>query len=838
MGFENYQREMKACRSSYMTTVTQRFWQLLVCLMINGVAVCDIKAETNEAGYTTPRIKNIIVTGSKTFPDATIKSKLPYHIGERFLAGKSNDAILNIYELGHFKQIEIKTETLTQKTINLHVVLKEKPSLKEVILVGNKHLSKKEICKKIDFEKIPAAEEKELQRLGRIIKAGYAEKGYHFVKVTLSMKEKDGQAVATFTIDEGPKSVLKRVRFDGNKHFHDKKLRALLFTREDWLLSPLDRSGTYHPLAVEQDKLTLENFFQSNGYLNARVPEADVSFSDNKEEVNVTFKIHEGDFYTVDKVVAPGNDIYTEKQILATLPLRKGMPYSRELIRLSIERIKTLWGDKGYIYADVEPSIQPNEKTKTVELGFYSDLGNKVHLNRINIFGNKKTRDKVIRRQFLLDEGDLLTTTHLEASKNRVSGLVYFDPKVGVNWKINRIDEDLADIDVMLKEVKTGRFEFKITYGGSPNSLSSSSSGIAGEVQVTERNLFGQGMITHFNSRIGQDERAFSGGFTQPWLFDRPINFGFNGHYAQTGYDELRKVVNQVQERRAGGLAHLGFIAERLGYTMFNIQTGIESLHYFSDSLDGTQKVGPEASITGSTTIKDEYQSILSNRFKSGKFAFVQLDIGQDTRNHHTHISQGYKWNLSTNVGIPSFGDTFGFYKVQFDGHYYTSLINDTDLVLHLHGHAGHINAFKGNTVPFRELYNVGGQASIRGFLFGQVGPMWYHPDLIEDEGWQGEAIGAKSAAFFNVELIFPLTEDLSMKGVVFYDGGAGWNTPNTSNIPAEHLKNDKFDYRHSIGLGLRMLHPQPIRIDWGFKLDKRNGEKASEVSFSSYYDF
>jgi outer membrane protein insertion porin family len=799
-----------------MTPVTQRFWQLLVYLTVSGVAFNSIEARDSEDSYSTPRIKNIIVTGSKTFPDATIKSKLPYHVGERFLTGKSNQAIFNIYKLGHFKQIEIKTEKITQNTINLHV-LAEKPSLKEVILVGNKHLSKKEINKKIDFEKIPAAEEQELQRLARIIKSSYAEKGYHFTKVDLSMDEKDGHAVATLTIEEGPKSVLKRVRFDGNTHFHDKKLRSLLFTREDWLLSPLDRAGTYHPLAVEQDKLTLENFYQSNGYLNARAPEAVVVFSDNKEEVNVTFKIHEGDFYKVSKVSAPGNDIFSEKQLLAFLPLRKGSPYSRELIRMCIERIKTLWGDKGYIYADVEPSIQPNDETKTVELAFHSDLGNIVHLNRINIFGNKKTRDKVVRRQFLLDEGDLLTTTRLEASKNRVSGLGYFDPKDGVNWKINRIDEDLADIDVMLKEVKTGRFEFKITYGGSPNSLSASSSGIAGELQLTERNLFGKGMIGNFNTRIGQDERSFSGGFTQPWLFDKPISLGFSGHYAKTGYDELRKVVNQVQEERAGGLAHLGFIAERFGYTLFNIQTGIESLHYYSSSLDGTKKVVPESSITGDDNIKAEYQKILTNRFKSGKFAFVQLDAGQDTRNHHTHISQGYKWNVSTNIGISGCSDNFGFYKFQFDGHYYTSLINDTDLILHVHGHAGHVNAFKERSIPFRELYNIGGQASVRGFLFGQVGPMWYHPDLLEDEGWQGEAIGAKSAAFFNAELIFPLTEDLSMKGVVFYDGGAGWNTPNTSNIPEEHLRNDKFDYRHSIGIGLRMLNPQPIRIDWGF---------------------
>lgn len=821
-----------------MTTVKQIYRHLFACLVVMATfatLVFSVNAKHDFSDM--PRIKNIIVKGSKTFPEVTLKSKLPYHVGEPFSVSKTNEAIAKIHQMGHFKQISLQLEPVTKNTANLIVVVEEKPALNQVTLVGNKHLSKKELKKKIDFEKIPAAEYQELCSLARIIKKTYIEKGYHFAQVNVEMDEKNGTANATFNITEGPRSSVQKVRFIGNDHFHAKKLRSLLFTREDWLLAPLDRSGYYIPLAIEQDKLTLENFYQSNGYLHARVTDANVQFSDDKKHVSVTFHINEGELYHIDKLSAPGNDIYSEKQLLAVLPFRKGSVYSRELIRLSMERLKTLWGDKGYIYADVEPAIQPNDKTKTVDITFYSDLGNKVKLNRINIFGNRKTRDKVIRRQFLLDEGADLTSTKLDASKNRVSGLGYFDPKEGVNWKVNRIDDERADIDVMLKEIKTGRFEFKLSYGGAPGAVSSASSGVAGEVQITERNLFGKGMIMNMNGLIGQDQRSFSSGFTQPWLFDQPISVGVATQYLRTGYSDLRKVNNTIQEKRINGVAHCGFIAERLGYTMFNAQTGIESLEYYSRSNDGKKDDTPQAQIS-INEIKQEYQSILDDRFKSGKFAFLQLGAGQDTRNHHTHISQGYKWNASAQIGLPSFSDVFGFYKLSFDGHWYTPLINETDLVLHMHGHFGYVNNISDYSIPFRELYNIGGQGSIRGWTFGQVGPMWFHPTLKPDEEWQGEAIGAKKAAFFNVELIFPLTEDLSMKGVVFYDGGAGWDTPHSNTIPVDHIKNNKFDYRHSIGVGLRMLNPQPIRIDWGFKLDRRTGEKTSEVSFSSYYDF
>jgi len=821
-----------------MTRLKKPFRRILSYLVVVEalLTITNVHAE-NDLTEIQPRIENIIITGSTKFPDTTIKSKLPYRIGELFQPEKSNQAILNIHKLGHFKQIAVKTEPLTNG-INLHIILTEKTALKEITFVGNKHLSKKELNKKINFEKIPAAEEEELRKLGRIIKTTYMEKGYHFPTVKLSTKREKDSISAEFTINEGPHSLVKKVRFEGAKSFSGKQLRSLLFTREDWLLGPLDRAGNYHPLAVEQDKLTLEQFYQSNGFLHARVTDAKTTFSENKKEITITFVVHEGDKYTISSLEIPGNDIYTEKELLSSIPLRKGGLYSREGIRVSIERLKTIWGDKGYIYADVEPTIEPNDEDKTVSIGFHSDLGNTVHLNRINIFGNEKTRDKVVRRQFLLDEGDLLTTTKLEFSKQRIAGLGYFDRKEGVNWKLNRIDEDFADIDLMLKEIKTGRFEFKITYGGSPSNMSSSNSGLAGELQVSERNMFGKGLVGNLNSRLGQNEMSFSGGLSEPWLFDKPIRVGASGSYSENGYQEIKKVENTVQERRGSGIVYLGFIAERLGYLTIDMQLGLDKLDYYSKSLDGNNKITPQAAVHGDTAVKTEYQQILNDRFQSATFSYLEFIIGKDTRNHHTHISRGYKWNANARFGLPSFDKVFGFYHLELDGHWYTPIINETDLVLHLHGHLGHVGALKGYSIPFRELYHMGGQASVRGWEFGQIGPLWYHPDLLEDDGWQGESIGAKNAAFINAELIFPFTEDLSMKGVIFYDGGSGWETPHSSAISPDHLKNNSFDYRHSVGIGIRLLNPQPIRIDWGFKLDRRPGESESEVSFASYYDF
>jgi outer membrane protein insertion porin family len=175
----------------------------------------------------------------------------------------------------------------------------------------------------------------------------------------------------------------------------------------------------------------------------------------------------------------------------------------------------------------------------------------------------------------------------------------------------------------------------------------------------------------------------------------------------------------------------------------------------------------------------------------------------------------------------------FGYAKFDFDASWYTPLIGERDLVLCVHGHMGFAIPFKNRSVPFRELYNIGGPSSVRGFLFGDIGPVYYSPALN-----QRDMLGAQHAFWFNTEMVFPITSDLSVKGAVFYDGGAGWGTPDSHLINPSHLKNNSFSFRQSVGFGVRILKPTPVKIDWGFKLDRKRGESPSEVHFSMYQDF
>ena len=417
----------------------------------------------------------------------------------------------------------------------------------------------------------------------------------------------------------------------------------------------------------------------------------------------------------------------------------------------------------------------------------------------------------------------------MEDSKNRVESLGYFDQKEGVNWKMTRLSEDLADMDLLLKEAPTGNANIKIGIGGLERDIKSPISGVSAEAAVADRNLFGSGIQLNASARFSKDERSFLFSLADPWLFDKPLFGKLDLYYKSLGYDEFHHT-RPVNERDAGGNVTFGFVTNlhRLGlfdeaFVRFNV--GIDSIHYATPPR-GTISAGNQTEEANMA-----YDSILRRLFCPGEFVWFTFNLGQDTKNHPIHPSRGHTWLFLAQLAVPSFGSCLAFNKVSLDFNWFTPLINEYDLVFHLHSFIGFVNKFHHQNIPYRELFNIGGPASVRGFLFGQIGPQFYI------NGY-GDPIGGRKAFYWNAELLFPITPDFNMKGVFFYDGGAGWDNPYVANVPSQYIRNNNFDYRHSVGAGIRIYNPMPVRIDWGFKLDPRKGETAYEVHFGMAYDW
>lgn len=778
------------------------------------------------------KIRSIIIQGNKHVPTSAILNRVPFRPNEFFDAFKTGSMIRNLYkELRRFTNITVKGRIIDDEFMDLFLIVEEKIPFKEAQFVGNTQVSTQDIMKKINFSEIPAIDAQELVKYVAIIQKLYLEKGYHRVDIKPELiANDDGTATAKFHMHEYKKSMIKRILFKGNNCISSKKLASTIMTREEWILSLVDKSGTYHPERLEADRHFIESLYQNNGFLNAKVTDIDVETDPASSQLTITYYIEEGGQYCIKEVKAPGNEQLTEEQLLSVLPVRPGMIYSRELVSNCIENLEMLWGNRGYAYAHIEPSIIPDDETKTVNLSFHSDLGSKVFLNKIIIKGHKKTRDKVIRRNITLCEGQPITNFQMEDSKNRIEGLGYFDQKEGVNWKMTRLSEDSADLELIVKEAPTGNANIKLGIGGTERDIKTPIAGLSAEAAVSDRNLFGSGIQLNASARLSKDERSVIFSLANPWLFDKPLFGKIDAYYKSVGYDEFRHT-RPVNERDCGANATLGFVTgvrtiPFIDEVLVRLNLGIDSIRY-----DNVAKSTISGSQQERLSANEAYQTILDKLFCPAEFTWISVNVGQDTKNHPMHPSRGHTWSLQVQFAAPTFSSCIGFTKIDLDFNWFTPVIGERDLVFHIHGHTGFAKGYTNHLIPYRELFNIGGPASVRGFLFGQIGPQFY-------VNGSGDPIGGSKAFFWNAELIFPITPDFNMKGVFFYDGGTGWDNPYVTSANAPYIRNNRFDYRQSVGAGIRVYNPVPVRIDWGFKLDPRKGEPAYEVHFGMAYDW
>ncbi|MBP6892392.1 outer membrane protein assembly factor BamA [Candidatus Babeliales bacterium] len=798
------------------------------------------------------KIHEIHVQGNQVISIPSILNRIPFKVGDEFNVNLTATVIKNLHKIGYFHQVKVYVEPVDQDEIDLYILVQEKPKIKEITFIGNKALSEKDLQDELKVDTIPTLVQEELKALCNKIKKFYRKKNYHQAQVTAKLTNTDDDRVSVeFTIKEGKKSYLNRISFKGNKHYPSKKLKRTLISKEDWILGMIDHSGVYNPDMVEGDKYMIEEAYKNNGFVNAKVTDVEVLKDDNAETYHLIFNIHEGDRYRIKDVEVQGNDIVSTARIREVLPLFEGQIYSVENLRKAIENIRILCGEHGYIFADVEPDLKIHEEDKTVTVGFNLDLKDQVYLNRLTIRGNKKTRDKVIRRNILLDEGELITNQKMEVSKACVGLLGYFDPKSGVNWKTTRIDDTHADLDLIVNEVKTGNFAANLSFGGSPTNRQTPQTGLNFSTSFGDKNFLGSGVMLNSSIEISKKYRSGVASIGNPWMFDRPIRGILSGFIKSSEYDDQIDIAQDAPyERAVGGVMGLGYVAKFLGGIIIDGKVNFERIT-FENKVEARRALGAKDMIIA--------QVLLDKYFQSGNQISFITTMGQDRRNGVVFPTNGYQWSFLGQLTVPGnfrskkdeiscdagcgggqpISNNFNYFKTELDLSYYTPLINEHDLVLCIHGNLGVVHPFKCKDVPWKNLYHVGGPTSIRGYTYGQVGPTW-----------KTDSLGASKAFFLNVEFIVPLSANLGTRGVIFYDGGAGWDTPyyqDFSNAARAKglcfetdFSNNNFFYRHSVGIGVRMKSPTPLQIDFGIKLNpsKKFKKQLTEMHLSMEHSF
>jgi outer membrane protein insertion porin family len=553
----------------------------------------------------------------------------------------------------------------------------------------------------------------------------------------------------------------------------------------------------------------------------AKVYKADVDFSAGKHDVTVTFHVNEGEQFRIRTIAVQSDDLISEEKLVPLVTLKEGEPFSQTDLVNSINRLKDIWGEKGYIFADVYPHIKPDEEAKLVDITFMTERGSKLYVNRIDVTGNVITRDKIIRRQFDIYEGDLITTKRLRDSKNAVEYLSFFE-REGVNWKVHRISSEKANLEMNVKEAKTGSFNFQVTYGSDRNNPKPS---LRGQLTLEKANLFGRGwdvggLIQASRHRIKKLEARFF----EPYLFDSNVSMGVFAYKRWDEYDQWKNQLATPIQSVTGGNVRFGFRLTPIDKrTQVSIDLGVEDIKTRNKKDLFITGIGSEL-----------FNPVINRTFQDGTMNWISVDLIRDTRNHQVYPNKGHKIILATKTVLPGLNKQFSFFKAELGLSWYQALMGVDTLVLGTQFKAGIIRKIGSsiNTlIPYKELFHMGGQNTVRGFVWGGIEPAWKAT---------GDPLGAQNMLQFNAELIFPLIPDYSMKGHVFYDAGAGWDTPKDRISNSSLIKRDKFNVRHSVGFGVNLVKPFPAKIDWGFKLDRRkhDGESPHEFHLSMNYAF
>ncbi|MBW2649875.1 MAG: outer membrane protein assembly factor BamA [Deltaproteobacteria bacterium] len=648
-------------------------------------------------------------------------------------------------------------------------ILEELPMITSVGIKGNDDIEKE------DLEGIISVKEKQILNLSRIksdienIKTLYRNEGYLNAEVKYSVDENKKGARVVFDITENRKLYIKEITFEGNRAYTDKELRDMTETSEWGIFHFITDSGVFNEYKLKQDVNRLVVFYLNNGYVDARIGEPEIAH--DKEGIYIKIHIIEGKQFRVGDVKITGDMLTVPRsELMAQLRITEKDYFDREAIIRDIDILTEACNKEGYAYASVVPRTVSRNEEQRIDVTYNIDKADLVYINRIYITGNTSTRDKVIRRELAAVEGDLYDSSKVKMSYMRLNRLRYFEE---VNFQTEKgADEGFMDVNVHVKEKATGMFSVGAGYSATDKMVLTA--------QISEQNLFGRGQTLGLGAYFGSSKTSYKLSFVEPWLFDIPLWSKLELWSMERDYDSY-----DVNTKGFG---------MTLGYPLFEYVTGYAGYRLTIDDI---------------TNIASNASQYIMDQKGETTSSGVTLSLSRDTTDDRMFPSRGSKNSVSTEVTGTIFQGDVSFARHIADSRWFFPMPLDT--VFGIHGRIGHIQGLEGKEIPPFERFYLGGINSLRGLR--EIGP-------VDSSGY---CIGGETMLNFNAEVVFPLIKDAGMKGVLFFDTGNAWNS-------GYHLG----DMRRTAGVGVRWYSPiGPLRLEWGYVLDKKEGESPSRWEFT-----
>jgi outer membrane protein insertion porin family len=711
-------------------------------------------------------VKELAVEGNRRVQEAVILGRIKTAVGGAFNASQVSEDVRNVFSLGFFDDVQLRVDDF-EGGVKVTFVVSERPFVRDVEFVGHKQLNTTELQDKIDIKLGNVYNPVDIQRANEKMKELYEENGYFEVQISPQVEKfSDGDVKVIFNINEGRRITIDKIVIRGNKGLSDKQIKNAMTTQERqyWILR-----GTVQRQRLEEDIERIVALYNDHGYIQARVESHDITVDRDKARVTVTIDMVEGPQYRVGEIKITGVTLFPESEVRRQLKFKSGDVFSRTSLRESARQISDLYSSIGRASADIVPrtDMVPGN---LVNISLEISEGPEVYVERINIAGNVRSEDKILRREIPMVEGDLFTSQKLNRARQRLINLGYFEA-VNVTTQPG-IDRTRIIVNVDVTERPTGIFSI----GGGYSSVDS----FVGTIDLRQNNFLGRGWQVALAIRAGGVSQQGILSFTEPWLFDRPLSAGF----------DLFNTYRQYTEYDYNTLG----AALRLSHPFAEYWRWHLSYRLTRDEIDDVV-----------VDLSPAFQDEVGVRITS----LVSGAVTRDSRDNVTAPTSGGQ--TSVVLDVAGLGGDSHFVKMVASTSYWKPIW--LDHVLSGRVEVGYGFGWGGDDLPIFERFYMGGPNSFRGVKSRKISPV----------DAAGTRIGGTTELLGNVEYIVPLP--FNLRAAAFVDIG---------NVYGFDTKFDPTDLRQAVGGGLRWISPfGPIRVDYGILVDRRKGEDFGALHFS-----
>jgi outer membrane protein insertion porin family len=763
------------------------------------------------------RIERVVIAGNQRVEDEAIRIKLKTRAGSPYEPQLVDDDIRAIYKMGFFDSVRATMDRTAGGWVLTYDV-HERPFIRQVRIEGNKKIETEELEGMLRVRPTTILDPQKARQGIVEAKSAYEKKGYLDADIRYETTPVgENEVDVTFLIDEHDPVRIEHIEFEGNQEFDDSDLKRIMQTGENNILSPITGAGNLDREVLKTDTERLTAYYYESGYIDVRVDEPQI---ERKEDgLTILIKIDEGEQYTFGTITTAGETLpEIDEAHRERFEAQEGEVFKPSLLREDINALTEEYGNRSYAFVNVTPATDIDQANRTVNVTYTITRGPAVSIDRIEISGNTKTRDKVIRRELELQEQGAFSGTALRRSQDRLRRLGFFED---VNITTRKADtEDKLDLIVDVREGNTGAF--------SAGAGISSGESFLFNVRVSESNLFGRGQSLVFNADFGSIRRNISLSFTEPYFLDTPLTLGIDVFNWELEFDQFTRGGTGGGLRTLYPFAAMGLDVVHLGplgdVSLLDTRLGLE--YRIEDSEISN------VARSAATVLRAEAGTSLTSSLIPRVF--------RDTRNNLLDPTAGSFQDFS--VEFAGLGGDSKFLNAQSRARWYIPVWQIPKLgplTFATGWNFGYGFGYGSDPeLPLFERYFPGGINSLRGFEVRSLGP---RVDVFEqgkgnDDNCpfgdnacgrliRRDVIGGSQQLVFNNEMIFPIVQALGVKGVVFCDAGNAFLA--TKGI-------DFGEMRVSVGGGLRWLSPiGPLRIEYGVPINPQSGDQIQRIQFS-----